>query len=90
MPKFQFSEQDLILLSTDDKVFSGTINVLLQSFGIFTQSIKISESSMSIIVDQSKYRNLNLATKRIIQITSEVLKTRKIEDIEIELENRKK
>ncbi len=83
VPKFQFSEQDLILLSTDDKVFSGTINVLLQSFGIFTQSIKISESSMSIIVDQSKYRNLNLATKRIIQITSEVLKTRKIEDIEI-------
>lgn len=83
VPKFQFSEQDTSLLSKDDKVFSGTINVLLQSFGIFTQSIKINDDSMSIIVDQSKYRNLNLATKRIIEITREVLSTRNIEDIDI-------
>ena len=83
LPKIQFSDQDTILLSSDDKVFSGTINVLLQSFGIYAQSMKINESSMEIIVDQSKYRNLNIASKRIIQLTKEVLRSRNIEVIDI-------
>ena len=83
IPNIQFSDQDFILLSSDDKVFAGTINVLLQRFGIFTQSIKIHEASMEIIVDQSKYRNLNVASKRIIQITKEVLRSRDIDHVDI-------
>jgi len=83
LPTIQFSNQDSILLSTDDKVFSGTINVLLQSFGIYAQSMKINETSLEIVVDQSKYRNLNIASKRIIQLTKEVLRSRNIELIDI-------
>ena len=82
-PLIQFSNQDSILLSSDDKVFSGTINVLLQSFGIYSQSMKINENSLEIIVDQSKYRNLNTASKRIIQLTKEVLRSRNIDMIDI-------
>ena len=82
-PLIQFSNQDSILLSSDDKVFSGTINVLLQSFGIYAQSMKINETSLEIVVDQSKYRNLNIASKRIIQLTKEVLRSRNIELIDI-------
>ena len=83
LPTIQFSNQDSILLSTDDKVFSGTINVLLQSFGIYSQSMKINENSLEITVDQSKYRNLNTASKRIIQLTKEVLRSRNLELIDI-------
>ena len=83
LPLIQFSNQDSILLSSDDKVFSGTINVLLQSFGIYSQSMKINENSIEIIVDQSKYRNLNTASKRIIQLTKEVLRSRNIDMIDI-------
>jgi hypothetical protein len=83
LPLIQFSNQDSILLSSDDKVFSGTINVLLQSFGIYSQSMKINENSLEIIVDQSKYRNLNTASKRIIQLTKEVLRSRNIDMIDI-------
>ena len=83
LPLIQFSNQDSILLSSDDKVFSGTINVLLQSFGIYSQSMKINEKSLEIIVDQSKYRNLNTASKRIIQLTKEVLRSRNIDMIDI-------
>ena len=83
LPLIQFSNQDSILLSSDDKVFSGTINVLLQSFGIYSQSMKINENSIEIIVDQSKYRNLNTASKRIIQLTKEVLRSRNVDMIDI-------
>ena len=58
-------------------------NVLLQSFGIYSQSMKINENSIEIIVDQSKYRNLNTASKRIIQLTKEVLRSRNIDMIDI-------
>ena len=55
------------------RFFTGTINVLLKEFGIFTQVINLKNRDLEIIVDQSKYRNLNLATKRVIQLIEEVL-----------------
>ena len=40
-----------------------------QKFGIFTQEIYFNEKNhLKFILDQSKYRNLNLATKRVIQL----------------------
>ncbi len=78
-----FSEKDLDLLSTNDEVFSGTINVLLSKYQIFTQEIYLKENNFYISVDQTKYRNLNLAAKRVIQIIEEVLSTRKIKNVSI-------
>jgi len=78
-----FSEKDVDLLSTNDEVFSGTINVLLSKYQIFTQEIYLKENNFYISVDQTKYRNLNLAAKRVIQIIDEVLSTRKIKNVSI-------
>ena len=68
-----FSQKDIDLLSANDEVFSGTINVLLSKYQIFTQEIYLKEKNFYISVDQTKYRNLNLAAKRVVQIIDEVL-----------------
>lgn len=78
-----FSEKDKILLSLDDQVFTGTINALLSAYDIYTQEIFTHEDDLYISIDQAKYRNLNLAAKRVIQIIDKVLQTRKIENISI-------
>jgi len=83
IPLINFNERDKILLSQDDAVFTGTINVLLKEFGIFTQVINLKNRDLEIIVDQSKYRNQNLATKRVVQLANEVLITREIENVRI-------
>ncbi len=78
-----FSQKDIDLLSANDEVFSGTINVLLSKYQIFTQEIYLKENNFYISVDQTKYRNLNLAAKRVVQIIDEVLSTRKINNVSI-------
>ena len=78
-----FLQKDIDILSQDDEVFSGTINVLLSKYQIFTQEIYLKENNFFISVDQTKYRNLNLAAKRVIQIIDEVLSTRKIKNVSI-------
>lgn len=78
-----FSEKDVLLLSSNDEVFTGTINALLASYGIFTQEIYINSKNLFISVDQSKYRNLNIAVKRIVQIIDNVLLSREINNISV-------
>ncbi len=78
-----FSKEDFDLLSSNDAVFSGTINNLLSRYQIFTQEIYIKNNDLMIFIDQSKYRNLNTAAKRVIQITDKVLLTRKIRNVSI-------
>jgi len=78
-----FNDQDKSLLKSNDDIFSGTINVMLQNFGIFTQNIYLKEDSLEIVVDQNRYRNLNLATKRSIQSVRDILETRDISKIHI-------
>ena len=56
---------------------------MLQNFGIFTQNIYLKEDSLEIVVDQNRYRNLNLATKRSIQSVRDILETRDINKIHI-------
>ena len=72
-----------MLLSQNDEVFSGTINALLNTIGIYTQEIYLDGENIEINIDQSKYRNLNIASKRTIQLTREVLRTRNIKEIKI-------
>lgn len=83
IPIINFSQKDKELLSFNDDVFSGTLNMLLKEFGIFTQEIFLADKNLEIIVDQGKYRNLNIATKRIIQLSKEVLDAREINNITI-------
>ena len=68
VPSIAFNENDQESLSENDEVFFGTMNVLLQQFGIFPQKIYIENHRIFIVIDQSRYRNLNLASKRIYQI----------------------
>ena len=78
-----FSKADKDLLSSSDAVFSGTINLLLSKYQIYTQEIYIRNNDLMISVDQSKYRNLNIAAKRVIQIIDKVLLTRNIKNVSI-------
>ena len=78
-----FSKEDNDLLSSSDEVFSGTINLLLSRYQIFTQEIFFKNDDLFLSLDQSKYRNLNTATKRVIQIIDKVLLTREIKKISI-------
>ncbi len=82
-PKISFSKSDMIALSEQDQVFTGTINYLLQQYEIYTQEIFLKDDRLIIIIDQSKYRNINIATKRIVQLTKEVLRTRNIKGLSI-------
>lgn len=83
IPVINFSEKDKKLLAEKDKVFAGTINILLKEFEIFAQSMSFDGKDLEIIVDQARYKNLNLATKRTIQLIKEVLDTREIEKVTI-------
>ena len=58
----EFTENDKHLLSSNDDVFSGTINVILAKYEIYTQSIYLESNNLHLTVDQNKYRNLNDAT----------------------------
>lgn len=78
-----FSDEDIELLSSNDAVFSGTINLLLSRYKIFTQEIHFKNKDLFITVDQSNYRNLNLAAKRVIQIVDEILSVREIKNVSI-------
>ena len=79
----QFNESDKRLLSSNNDVFSGTINVILAKYEIYTQSIHFESNDLYLTVDQNKYRNLNLASKRIVQIIDEILLSRNIENLSI-------
>ena len=83
IPTIKFNDKDILLLSQNDEVFSGTINALLNTIGIYTQEIYLDGENIEINIDQSKYRNLNIASKRTIQLTREVLRTRNIKEIKI-------
>ena len=78
-----FNQSDKLLLSDNDEIFSGTINMILREYGIFTQEIFLSGNEVNLIVDQSRYRNLNTATKRIVELTRTILQTRDIKKISI-------
>ena len=78
-----FSEEDQSLLAINDEVFTGTINALLSSYEIYTQDIHLDSNDLSITVNQNKYRNLNLAAKRVVQIIDNVLLCRKIDKLSI-------
>jgi hypothetical protein len=83
IPIFNFNKKDRKLLKLDDQVFSGTLNVLLREFGIFLQEIYLDSKKIELIVDQSNYRNLNIASKRIIELSREILEIRNIDEIKI-------
>ncbi len=83
LPAINFNDKDIELLKQNDDVFTGTINVLLNSFGLFTQEIYLKENNLIIIIDNSKYRNLNTAAKRVVQLTEEVLNSREIKNLSI-------
>ncbi len=78
-----FSKEDIKLLSSNNAVFSGTINLLLSRYQIYTQEIHFKNNDLFISVDQSNYRNLNLASKRVIEIIDKVLSTREIKNVSI-------
>ena len=82
-PVINFNDADIELLKQNDDVFTGTINALLNSYGLFTQEIYLKENSLIIIIDNSKYRNLNTAAKRVMQLTEEVLSSREIKKLSI-------
>ncbi len=83
IPSLNFNEKDLILLSENNQVFTGTLNTLLRSFGIFTQEIYLENGTLELVIDQANYRNLNTASKRVIQLSRNVLMTREINDINL-------
>ena len=87
IPIINFNNDDLKLLSSRDEVFSGTINVLLARFGIYSQQMFLDSGNLEIIIDQTNYRNLNTATKRVIQLTKEVLGTREIKNVRVTFQN---
>ncbi len=83
IPVLNFNKEEIDLLSSNDQVFSGTLNVLLNNFGIYTQSIELKEDEIRIVIENSRYRNLNTSTKRLVQISRKVLKTRNIKNVTI-------
>ena len=78
-----FNEADKKILSESDEVFSGTINMILREYGIYTQEVFLNDNKVNLIVDQSRYRNLNTATKRIVELTRSIFHTRGIEELSI-------
>ena len=59
------------------------MNVLLSKFGIYTQEIFIRSNFIEIVVDQDRYRNINIATKRVIQLSKEILNIREIDKVRV-------
>ncbi len=78
-----FNEADKKILFESDEVFSGTINMILREYGIYTQEVFLYDKKVNLIVDQSRYRNLNTATKRIVELTRSIFDTRGIEELSI-------
>ncbi len=78
-----FNDEDKEVLRTNDQVFSGTINYYLQNFGIFTQNVHINNDEVLLTVNQSKYRNLNISNKRIIETIENILIERNIKSISL-------
>ena len=83
VPDIFFNEKDIKLLKNNDEVFSGTINSLLKPFGIYTQEIFLNGNEITFIVSNAYYRNQNLASKRIVQVTKDILLSRKINKVSI-------
>ena len=83
IPFINFNDKDTKLIKTNDEVFTGTLNVLLSKFGIYTQEIFTSPNYIEIVVDQDRYRNINIATKRVLQLSSELLKIRDINSVRV-------
>ena len=86
-PRINFNEKDMDILSSEDDIFSGTINVLLRSIGINVQEIYFDEKNLEIIVNNPKYRNQNKSNSRIVRILEEVLLSRKIENLTLTYQN---
>ena len=78
-----FNEKDKTLLKNDIRVFSGTMNVLLNEFGIAPQKMHLDEKNIEITISQSKYRNQYTATKRSIELIREILVLRDIKNISL-------
>ena len=83
IPVISFSEEDANIIASNDEVFSGTLNAILSQFGIYTQDIFLDGKNLEIIIDQSKYRNLNVSSKRLLQLSEEILNIRSIKNIKI-------
>lgn len=85
--KIIFSESDQLLLKDNDDVFFGTMITLLNNYGLYIQEISLDESNLVLVIDQIKYRNQNVSTKRIFQLTDTLLKIRNINNVSIIYEN---
>ena len=85
IPEIYFNDSDKKLLRERDDVFSGTINTLLSPYGLFTQEIYLDdkEKKVTLIINNSKYKNQNIATKRTIEIIKEILQGRNIKKVSI-------
>jgi hypothetical protein len=83
IPIISFSDEDTKIIASNDEVFSGTLNAILSQFGIYTQDIFLDGNNLEIIIDQSKYRNLNVSSKRLLQLSEEILNIRSIKNIKI-------
>ena len=83
IPFINFNDKDTNLIRFNDDVFVGTLNVLLSKFGIYTQEILIRSNFIEIVVDQERYRNINIATKRVIQLSKEILNIREIDKVRV-------
>ena len=78
-----FSQSDKDLLSSNDEVFTGTINALLSQNEIYVQEIFFDSKDLFITIDQANFRNLNLAAKKTIQLIDKVLLTREISKVSL-------
>ena len=85
--KIIFSESDQLLLKDNDDVYYGTMITLLNNYGLYIQEISFDESNLILVIDQIKYRNQNVSTKRIFQLTDTLLKIRNIKNVSIIYEN---
>mgnify|MGYP001165539077 FL=1 len=82
-----FSEKDKRLLKEDFRVFTGTMNVLLNEYGLAPQEMHIKENDLEIIISQSKYRNQFTATKRVIELIKEILVLKDINNVSLVFQN---
>ena len=82
-----FSEKDKELLLEDFRVFTGTMNVLLNNYGLAPQEMSIKDEDLEIIISQSKYRNQYTATKRVIELIKEILVLRNIKNVSLVFQN---
>ena len=79
----EFSKKDSELLKNDNRVFSGTINVILNEFGIYTQEIHMDGEKLFLTLSQTSFRNPNIATKRTIGLIKNILEIKNISYVSI-------